>query len=267
MTVTPVREHVIDAERDGATSIHLFGGPYVVEDGRTVPVPDGSKRLLVFIALHAGRVDRHHVAGTLWPFGDDERAAGNLRSALWRLKCTGTDVVEVDKCSLGMRAGTVLDLDLLRAWASQVIHGTPDADDLRLPTWTPDEVDLLPGWYEDWVMFERERTRQRVLHAMEALSRRLLREGRSAEAVEAALYAVRIDPLRESAQAALVEAHLSEGNLVEAQHTYASYSELLRCELDIPPGPEIAALVREHCGPSGLGRGRGRTAIPAVSGA
>jgi DNA-binding SARP family transcriptional activator len=247
MTVMPVRAHVVDPAPDGATSIHLLGGPYVVEAGRMIPVPDGSKRLLVYIALHAGRVDRHHVAGTLWPFGDEERAAGNLRSALWRLKSAGTDVIEVDKCTLGMRAGTVLDLDVVRAWASRVITGTVD-DDLHLPSWTPDEVELLPGWYEDWVIFERERTRQRVLHAMEGLSRRLLIENRSAEAVEAALFAVRIDPLRETAQAALIEAHLSEGNTVEAHHAFATYSELLRCELDIAPGPEITALVHGRSG-------------------
>ena len=256
MTVRSVREHVINADQDGATSIHLFGGPYVVEAGRKVPVPDGSKRLLVFIALHAGRMDRHQVAGTLWPFGDEERAAGNLRSALWRMKCAGAHVIDVDKCSLGMRAGTVLDLDIVRAWTSQVIHGAPDLVDLRLPLWTPDEIDLLPGWCEDWVLFERERIRQRVLHAMEALSRRLIKDGRRAEAVEAALYAVRIDPLRESAQAALVEAHLSEGNLVEAQQAFISYSELLRCELDISPGSEITAMVGEHCDASYPGRRR-----------
>lgn len=208
-------------------------------------VPEGSKRLLVFAALRTGRVDRHHIAGTLWPFGDDDRAAGNLRSALWRLKSAGIELVEADKSSVTLRAGTVVDLHLVRGWASRVILGTPQPDDLRLPSWSPDDVELLPGWYDDWVVFERERLRQRVLHAMEALSRRLRLDDRCAEAVEAALYAVRIDPLRESAQAALVEAHLSLGNLCEAQHAFRAYQELLRIELDVAPGPRLTTLVRD----------------------
>ena len=53
-----------------------------MRDGRRLNVPEGSKRLLAFVALHSGRVHRWQTAGTLWPDGSDERAAGNLRSAV-----------------------------------------------------------------------------------------------------------------------------------------------------------------------------------------
>jgi DNA-binding SARP family transcriptional activator len=242
MTVTRPRDHLVSTSYHETTSVHLFGGPYVVDQGRELAVPDGSKRLLALVALRAGRVDRHQVAGTLWPVLGEERAAGNLRSALWRLRCAGIDVIDVDKHSVGLRSGTILDLELVRTWTLRLIQGAPGDDDLRLPSWTPGEIELLPGWCEDWVLFERERTRQRVVHAMEFLSRRLVRDGRAAEAVEAALYAVRMDPLRETAQATLIHAHISEGNLAEAKHAFASYRELLRCEMGIVPGPAIAAL-------------------------
>ncbi|MDD9205832.1 hypothetical protein PU560_05035, partial [Georgenia sp. 10Sc9-8] len=130
----------------------LFGGPYVVRAGHHLTVPEGSKRLLVFIALHSGRLDRRHVAGTLWPYGDDERAAGNLRSALWRLKGAGISVVEADKCSLWLRAGTTIDVQVLSEWASRLIAGEAAPADMRVPRWDPDAVDLLPGWYDDWVI-------------------------------------------------------------------------------------------------------------------
>jgi len=35
--------------------LHLFSGPYVTYGRRRVNVPEGSKRLLVFVALHRGR--------------------------------------------------------------------------------------------------------------------------------------------------------------------------------------------------------------------
>src|SRR5690242_21218853 len=50
-----------------------------------------------------------------------------------------------------------------------------------------DAIDLLPGWYDDWVLMERERVRQRLLHALEALSGQLAQVGRCAEAVDAAM--------------------------------------------------------------------------------
>jgi DNA-binding SARP family transcriptional activator len=233
------------------TTVQLFGGPVVLVDGTRVVVPEGSKRLLAFVAMRPGPVDRQYAAGTLWPGGDDERAAGNLRSALWRLRVAGIDVIDADRVTLQVRPGTDVDLARLYAWTTRLLDGTAHDHELAVPDWAPGDIQLLPGWYEDWIVFERERVRQRVLHAMEALSHRLVQHGRRAEAVEAALSVVGMDPLRESAQSALIQAHLSEGNVAEARRTFTSYEALLRCELDVAPGPEVTALV--GASPSGRG--------------
>jgi DNA-binding SARP family transcriptional activator len=226
------------------TAVLLFGGPYIMHNGDRLEVPDGSKRLLVFVALNAGRVERRYAAGSLWPEGSDERAGGNLRSALWRLKCAGIDVVESDKCTLGMRRGTVVDVGVVDEWAARLVEGSAGATDLCLVNWRWEAMDLLPGWYDDWVIFERERIRQRLLHALEALSRRLVEVNRCAEAVDAAISAVSADPLRESANRVLIEAHLAEGNLIEARRTYERYCDSVRRELGVDPGEELASLVR-----------------------
>ena len=65
-------------------------------------------------------------------------------------------------------------------------------------------------------LFERERLRQRLLHAMESLVRQMISHRLFADAVEVAVTAVAVEPLRESAQRALIEAHFTEGNFVEA---------------------------------------------------
>jgi len=246
----------------GESAVLLFGGPYVIQNGSRLEVPDGSKRLLVFVALSNGKVDRRYAAGSLWPEGSDERAAGNLRSALWRLKCAGIDVVESDKCTLGMRPGTVVDVGVVGEWAARLVDGTAAHGDLCLLNWRWDALDLLPGWYDDWVIFERERIRQRLLHALEALSRRLVELGRCAEAVDAAISAVSADPLRESANRVLIEAHLAEGNLVEARRTYDRYRDNVRRELGVEPGEQLASLVRAGYRLPGRGR-RYRPAVVA----
>lgn len=226
-------------------AICLLGGPYVIQAGNRIAVPEGSKKLLVFVALHDGRVDRRHAAGTLWPYVSDERASGNLRSALWRLKGAGIDVLEADKIFISLRAETVIDIYSLRDWAGRVIGGTAQMSDLALPTWNLEALDILPGWYDDWVIFERERLRQRLLHGLEALCCQLVRMGRYAEAVEVAMDAVDIDPLRESAQRALVAAHLAEGNVVEARRRYQAYFCLLGRELGVLPGAGIRGLMEQ----------------------
>jgi DNA-binding SARP family transcriptional activator len=224
-------------------AVLLLGGPYVMLNGDRREVPDGSKRLLVFVALGTGRVDRRYAAGSLWPFGNDERAAGNLRSALWRLKLAGINLVESDKSSLMLRPGTVVDVSILCDWAARLVDGTATQADLCTVNWRNDALDLLPGWYDDWVIFERERIRQRLLHALEVLSRRLVAKGRCAEAVEAAISAVSVDPLRESANRVLIEAHMAEGNLVEGRRAYQRYRSIVRRELAVEPSSELASLV------------------------
>jgi DNA-binding SARP family transcriptional activator len=228
----------------GVPAVLLFGGPYVMHGGTRLEVPDGSKRLLVFVALSAGPSDRRFAAGSLWPEGSDDRAAGNLRSALWRLRCAGIDLVESDKRSLRLRPGTVVDVHLACDWAARLVDGSATPADLRVGNFHLDAVELLPGWYDDWVIFERERIRQQVLHALEILSRRLAAAGRCAEAVVTAISAVSADPLRESAHRVLIEAHLAEGNLAEGRRAYDRYRAIARRELGVEPGRELASLIR-----------------------
>jgi DNA-binding SARP family transcriptional activator len=221
----------------------LGGGPFVRKNGRRLEIPEGSKRVLVFVTLNGGRVNRRYAAGTLWPLCDDERAAGNLRTALWRLRGAGIDILRADKFMLYLDPEVSVDITQLSTWATQAINGKADELDHAKPPWDQEAFDLLPGWYDDWIIFERERLRQRVLHAMESFARRLIGRGMFAEAVDLAISLVGVEPLRESAQRVLIEAHLAEGNFVEARRTYAAYEELLKVELGVAPSEELAEIV------------------------
>jgi DNA-binding SARP family transcriptional activator len=103
--------------------------------------------------------------------------------------------------------------------------------------------EILPGWYDDWVLFEAENWRQIRLHALEALADRLTQRRRYADATAAALAAVRAEPLRESPRAALIRVHIAEGNPTEALREFARYSELLRLELGVEPTEGLSELV------------------------
>jgi len=223
-------------------TLHLLGGPHVVAAGRGVAVPEGSKRLVAFVALNGRRVDRCHAARVLWPDVDRPRAAGNLRSAMWRLRCAGIDILHADKWSLSFHPHLRVDLEGLADWADRLVTGRPEQSDLEFRPVALQALDLLPGWYDDWVLMERERLRQGLLHAIEALSQLLVQADRCGEAVEAALTAVSIEPLRESAQSALIEAHLAEGNHCEALRTYATYEEVLAREIGVSPSGRLKRL-------------------------
>ncbi len=226
--------------RFGIAVVHLFAGPYVTLGAERREVPEGSKQLLAFVALRRRRVERRQAAGTLWPCGDKERAAGNLRSALWRLRRAGINVLASDKWSLALSRDVLVDLDLTEQWATRLIEGKAIGRDLAISPSVVDALDLLPGFY-DWVLMERERIRQRILHALEALSEKLTAAGRFADAIEAAMLATSAEPLRESAQRTLIRAHVAEGNLTEACRSYRAYHELMHRELGVTPSDDFAA--------------------------
>lgn len=227
-----------------ARELRLIGGVHVVVRERRMEIPEGSRRLLVYVALRRRRADRRQVAGALWPVGGDERAAGNLRSALWRLRGAGLDLLDGNNGFLALAEDVAVDVEEVNAWATRLITGRPQPRDLVLrPRWLG-ALDLLPGWYDDWALIEHERMRQRMLHGLEALSHHLALRGRYAEAVDAAMAAVEAEPLRESAQRVLIEAHAAQGNPVEVRRCFALYRGLLRRELGVDPSPELTALVR-----------------------
>jgi two-component SAPR family response regulator len=121
----------------------------------------------------------------------------------------------------------VVDLRELMALARSVIAEPADADSLAVPS-SQLAGDLLPDWYDDWVLLERERLRQLRVHALELIGRRAMERGRYGRAIDAALTALLADPLRESTHALLIELHLAEGNRIAAMRQYEGYCERTR---------------------------------------
>ncbi|MEV4227887.1 bacterial transcriptional activator domain-containing protein [Streptomyces bobili] len=222
--------------------LHLFGDPCVTVGTRIMEVPRSCQRLVVFVALRQCRVGRVHVAGTLWPVKEEARAGGNLRSVLWRLNRMNVPLLDSDKNGFLIRDEVVVDTHAVKAWASHVIDGSATPAELRTVPDNLDALELLPGWYDDWALIERERLRQRLLHALEAQSRQLSTLGLHAQAVEGAIVAVGAEPLRESAQRVLAEAHLAAGNRIEACRCLRFYAQLLARELGVSLPPDLAEL-------------------------
>jgi DNA-binding SARP family transcriptional activator len=209
-------------------------------------LPHGVQRLVAHLSL-AGRPPRAAVAGHLWPDVPEDHAHGSLRSALWRLHKVAPGLVEVCGGALSLAAGVRVDVRELGDWARRVRDPQSGMDDVDVP-----EVglrgELLPGWYDDWVLLERERLRQLRMHALELVAARLAAVGRHGDALQAAYAAVRAEPLRESAHRAVVGVHLAEGNVGEALRAYEQFRAMLADELGVQPSEHMARLVR------GLGR-------------
>ena len=204
-------------------------------------LPRGAQRLVAYLCL-SRRPARPAVAGTLWPDVGEEQAHASLRSALWRLRGAAPGLVDARGGALTLAPGVLVDVQRLQDWARQVQDPLVAAEELPWPE-TALLGDLLPGWYDEWLLLERERLRQLRLHALEALACRLLVAGRHGEAAQAAHLAIAADQLRESAHRTLVQVHLAEGNVVAAVRTYQRFQALLRAELGVAPTDQMTRLV------------------------
>lgn len=210
--------------------------------GATVPLCLPAQRLVADLAVR-GPTIRTTAAGRLWPDAAEARARGNLRTALWRLARCSPGLLQRDPERLVLSPSVTVDVDDLRAAATRVIdpdRGT-DADVRILRRSTGDE--LLPGWCDDWVVFERERLRQLRLHALESAALRLGRQGRCGQAVDLAWRAITEDPLRESAHRTLIVLHLMEDNVSEAVRQLAGFRALCRAEIGVDASDRLRELV------------------------
>lgn len=207
-----------------------------------VNLPLGSQRVLAFLALRTRPQSRSYVASILWMDCNEERAAASLRSALWRINRSGHRLVTANSHVLRLMPDVVVDLWEHARTAHEVLRSEMPSKD----SWVEELTvagDLLPGWYDEWVVIERERFRQLRLHALERLCGQLTAAGRFGQAIETGLAAVSCEPLRESAHRVLIGAYLEEGNRGEAIRQYEACRQILRRELGIEPSPVTQALL------------------------
>ena len=229
----------------GPVRLGLLGGFRLSIAAEDVSLPMNAQRLVCFLALHDQPLLRTFVGGSLWGESTDHRAAGSLRSALWRLQHPTYSLVSLTSDHLALSPIVAVDLREGEALAHRVLDASQALDDVAEVNEDVLSADLLPDWTEDWVLMERERYHQLRLRALEALCRRLTAAGRFGQAVQAGLGAVSGEPLRESARRALIEAHLAERNVAAALREYDAFRQLLRDEVGLEPSADLRALVED----------------------
>lgn len=228
-----------------APRISLLGG-FGLSDGLVdVAIAEGPQRLLAFLALRKRPVRRTLAAGALWPDVSDEHAGSSLRSTLARLDEGARSALAVTASQLAIADRITVDL-----WESEALARrlAGPHESLTVVSSSSAEIDalssdILPDWYEDWVIVEAEAWRLQRLHALETLADDLRDEGWFGQASAAAQAAIDADPLRESPRAALIRVHMAEGNVSDAIREFTRYRELLKQELGLEPTPRLKALL------------------------
>jgi DNA-binding SARP family transcriptional activator len=192
------------------------------------------RRLLAYLAIRGERVTRIGTASDLWPDSPEELGRANLRRSLWQVP-RGWVNAEGDELVLAAQT----DISRAKGVASRALKGAMlDFDELELLA-----QDVLPGWNEEWVLPVAEAFHLLRVQALEAASKTLLAAGELALATRAGALALASEPLRESAAAALIEAHLAQSNRFEAVQCFRSLEKRLKVELGVAPHPALSRRV------------------------
>jgi DNA-binding SARP family transcriptional activator len=215
----PPRPHVM---------LRLLNGFDLRVNGERLELSTTSQRLVASVAVHRRPIPRALAAGTLWPDKSEMRALANLRSCLYRLN-RPVEILESTLCGLSLVPDVLVDIAHLErvGWAivrdpkSLASGDTTDYDDLLLHP-------LLPGWYEDWVVMERERLAQLQVRFLESLVDALVMTRDLARAADYALRLVVVDPLRERSQLCLLRVYAAEGSWGQFHTQLDRYHWLLK---------------------------------------
>lgn len=225
--------------------LFLFDGFVLHGDAQHVPLPPQGQRLIAFVALRR-KVRRDEVQCALWPDISDDRAGARLRTMLWRLRKPGRGVLKTGDGLLSLAENIDVDVRNWLALAFQVIDQPRSVATMNL-TSLRQCGDLLPGWYDDWALLERERIRQLQLHVLEIVADELIGLGRPAAALDFATRALQMEELRESAHRLVIRVHLAEGNVGEARRQFERCKRIMRNELGIHPSEQLRDLIAGQC--------------------
>jgi DNA-binding SARP family transcriptional activator len=227
------------------TQLVLMDGFRLRSGGAVRRLSTSAQRLVALVALRGGAITRKRAAFTLWPDATEARAYGSLRTALFRLRavCPGGSVLE-SRSELELSATVGVDVRRAYELATRLESaGSLNGDTKELERLL-DGGDLLPDWYDDWVLIERERFHELRVRALDTLSELHLASREVASAIRCSSEVVRADPLRESSRRLLISALLMEGNRAEALAHHRQFRELLQ-PLGLVPSPRFDELAHD----------------------
>jgi DNA-binding SARP family transcriptional activator/energy-coupling factor transporter ATP-binding protein EcfA2 len=223
--------------------VKLLGGFDLSFEGEAVDLNSRpAQALLAYLLLSAGTQHRRErLAALLWPDADEDSARQNLRNNLWKLnKTLGEGFIKADKVSVGMSDSSAYRLDV-----DQLENADESSSDSLINAVSVYKGELLPGFYEEWVMLERERLQAIFDSKMQLLLDLLLRENRWRDLISWGEKWIALGHIPEPAYRALMTAHARLGDLAATAATYQRCVKMLQDELGVEPSAETKALYQE----------------------
>lgn len=231
--------------------VRLLGQFDVRADGKRAMLQRrAGQSLFAFLILTAGTSHRREkLAGLFWSDMPDESARRNLRQELWRVrKALSAQVPSPAEYFLAEEISITFNPQS-EYWLDVAQLEQPTAADAPLSDLLGKlalyQGELLPGFYEDWVLLERERIAAVFEGKMQQAMERLIQEQRWATCQEWAERWLSLGQAVEPAYRALMLAFDAMGDRGKVVATFARCQQALDQELGVLPSPETRALYEQ----------------------
>ncbi|HZH34494.1 MAG TPA: tetratricopeptide repeat protein [Pyrinomonadaceae bacterium] len=206
--------------------------------------------LLAYLAFYPKRIHaREELIEMLWSESDTEAGRASLRTALASLR---RQLEPAGSVFIADRANIQINPNALTTDVAEFESALKTAEQTanlsEKITYLEQAVELyggefLPGFYENWVVTERERLAQSFLNALGRLAIACEQAGELERAIEHARRAVNVDSLREESHCELIRLYAKGGQILAARRQYHELERILREELNVEPAPETRSLV------------------------
>ena len=206
------------------------------------------QRLVAAVAI-LGPSNRNYLAGMLWPETIDSRSMSSLRVSVCLVSKKIPGILVCDGTTLSLHEKVIVDLHQTWQLINHVLRvESGEASDRDVSELQNGE--LLPGWYEDFVVEEQNRLRTTKLQCFTRIAREALKHGQHDVAVLASRAALAIGPYDDEALIILIHAEQRLGNYSGAKKIYQEYADKIRTDLGITPTAAMTALVTDTHSPT-----------------
>ncbi|MGZ9166301.1 MAG: nSTAND1 domain-containing NTPase, partial [Anaerolineales bacterium] len=226
--------------------IRLLGQFDLRVDGKRIVISSRpGQSLFAYLALTAGTAHRREkLAGQFWPDTTDENARKNLRQELWRIRkaisiqSTPVDILLADEFTITFNRDSEYWLDV-----AQMEKPGQDLESLSANL-SVYQGELLPGFYEDWIILERERVQRIFESKMEQLVEQLVTVERWTAVQEQCERWLALGNTPEPAYRALMLSHNARGDMAKVSSTYQRCVDDLHNQFGVEPSAETHALYK-----------------------
>ena len=228
-------------------SVRLLGELELRVCDRLLPAPESARAesLLAYLILHRDAPQpRQRLASLLWPESSEAQSRTNLRHLLYTLRRSLPEAdrfLEITPRTLRWRPDPPVRVDVSVFEAALERTGEGSLRE-ALEIYAGD---LLENRYDEWILQERERLRQRYLDALSRLASMLAERGDAREAIRWSERLIASDPLREEGHRLLMRLLDGRGERASALRAYHACSEVLERRLGTEPSAETRSIYEE----------------------